>query len=439
MKTHYERLMGPLQASRQYARQALTYGGGKLSPDVAAELFRAVWRRARTVAIRDPQGKLREFNFSSSLERLQALYYEVINLFLDALPDPYSESALMTLPAYQEVVKMFFEQGFDDSRQSVMLSIAYQTLSWERAGSRTYVVTPGLGEQLSATELRGVPTDDLKLPYESLFVVVPREAGLFLEDPKSGMHRVEGMYVTRESFRVKGDTVQSYIQSRGLVRPELEPVNSWRVMVVGEDKSPDPDGMPNDDALNFFQVLLPPGALIEEALDYSEKTYMDDVKGMDIWKDPVFQGHIDSVQKCWRQMFRWLMNVILYTTWTDPGEKWMPNREARQLWERIQKLPKGPKRKALLERFQKSDRQQHIILGKNVVVSRQLLDYESPGQEDTTAGAARGELRVRTRVAGHWRRVAHGPGRTERRWQFIEPFWRGPEDGILNAPKHELR
>lgn len=45
-------------------------------------------------------------------------------------------------------------------------------------------------------------------------------------------------------------------------------------------------------------------------------------------------------------------------------------------------------------------------------------------------------LKVRHIVRGHWRQQAHGPKHSERRLQWIEPFWKGPADGVALAHKY---
>lgn len=42
-------------------------------------------------------------------------------------------------------------------------------------------------------------------------------------------------------------------------------------------------------------------------------------------------------------------------------------------------------------------------------------------------------------VTGHWKMQAHGPGRTERKRIFIEPYWRGPEDAPIALRPHVLK
>lgn len=58
---------------------------------------------------------------------------------------------------------------------------------------------------------------------------------------------------------------------------------------------------------------------------------------------------------------------------------------------------------------------------------------------DYVMGRGRSHLpAVRWLVRGHWRNQAHGPGLQERRKQWIEPHWKGPEDGPTAVRPHVL-
>lgn len=50
----------------------------------------------------------------------------------------------------------------------------------------------------------------------------------------------------------------------------------------------------------------------------------------------------------------------------------------------------------------------------------------------------RGSLKVQSLVAGHHKRQAFGAGSTERKWIFIQPYWRGPEDAPILVREHVL-
>jgi hypothetical protein len=45
---------------------------------------------------------------------------------------------------------------------------------------------------------------------------------------------------------------------------------------------------------------------------------------------------------------------------------------------------------------------------------------------------------VQSLVRGHWKRQAHGPGYEQRKFIFVEPYWRGPEDGPIAMRAHSL-
>lgn len=60
------------------------------------------------------------------------------------------------------------------------------------------------------------------------------------------------------------------------------------------------------------------------------------------------------------------------------------------------------------------------------VIGYDMPDFAKRGEGDP--------LLVRTLVTGHWRNQPHGAGKTQRRLQWIEPFWRGPEDAPISTP-----
>lgn len=58
--------------------------------------------------------------------------------------------------------------------------------------------------------------------------------------------------------------------------------------------------------------------------------------------------------------------------------------------------------------------------------------------EDFLKGRASSEPKVRTLTRGHYRRQHFGKNSSETRWQWIEPYWRGPEDGPIAVSTREL-
>ena len=71
--------------------------------------------------------------------------------------------------------------------------------------------------------------------------------------------------------------------------------------------------------------------------------------------------------------------------------------------------------------------------------SVRVVTWRGPrGQSVAVPGSLDSEshIHVRYHVRGHWRNARVGPGRTGRRWVYIPPHWRGPDDAPLSNP-HE--
>lgn len=80
-------------------------------------------------------------------------------------------------------------------------------------------------------------------------------------------------------------------------------------------------------------------------------------------------------------------------------------------------------------RLGKEPTSQVYTLGKPVKVDFRLAVREY----------LRGSLRsltVQSLVAGHHKHQPHGPGSSLRKWTFIEPYWRGPQDGPIVVRPH---
>lgn len=68
------------------------------------------------------------------------------------------------------------------------------------------------------------------------------------------------------------------------------------------------------------------------------------------------------------------------------------------------------------------------VLGREVKLARELVDAAKSWTDSRSARSQAREgwrLAERFTVRGHWRNQAHGPGRGQRRLQWIAPFWKG--------------
>jgi hypothetical protein len=261
-----------------------------------------------------------------------------------------------------------------------------------------YEVEDNLAEALQETELRGLTTDDLKLPYDSIHIKVPKSLNFKVYNTESGWHDLESLYIVEDPLYTMDNTI----------------IRAWRFLLIGSVKGyvklKNGDEYA-DDAVSFFRVPLKSGMSVDEAmntLDYhiEENNNMHNMKI--VWKDP----------------FKWVMNAVMYATNVDCG-KVMLNKEAMRLKNRMFKItPKSKNYARLKERYKKICRNTCIMLGKD------FKEKDTEIQHRT--------MTVRSKVPGHWRRVVHGKERLERTWKWINSYWKGPQDGLFDNRPHRI-
>lgn len=315
---------------------------------------------------------------------------------------------------------------------------------WHNHGRHHYMLSEGLATQLALTELRGLKSEDLRLPYRSIYVEVPPHLGLKVFGTSNAglrLEPVEGVFITEDNTDgAKPDLVDDNgvpvpVPTLGPdddpdqkinARIEFQPGRSWRIMVVSRPfLIPGARHKEDYDAVHsYFTLQLPEGMSIDDQIAAMLARYEDNEVKAQI---------IETLIPTWK----WLANVLMYATTPDAEiDVIRVNPEADALWRRIEKLPKvSAKRDRLKDKLRGMDPQKRTRLGKSVVLTpalRKMYDDHRDG-----VGA---KLRVRTLVAGHWQRFATGKGRVDRVWKFRAPFWRGPEDGPIAAEtEHRMK
>jgi len=345
-------------------------------------------------------------------QRGMALVYEIVRAMLKDTGS-FSYDSLTSRDDFGALIATMM--GVDvavtqQSRQEILNTggqMVFQIASHDLAGKRVYEVSPGLADKLMATEVRGLKTNDLRLPFESIYITAPEITGLKIWNIDTGWHDIEGIYITED---VDDDGVRL-----------------WRFMVTGEPKPLVINGIDFDnDALVYWRMRLPEDVDLQQAIDDTTATMTKNLEE--------YETTFSEMVPVWTEIFRYCMAVILYATWPNcDREDVVLNREFRQLYQRIGRLPRGSKKKGRLQsKLSTLDPRRRTILGRHITVDR-----SRPGSEEST-GRGR-PLEVLQRVAGHFKMVAHGPGRTQRRPHFVEPYYRGPDDGPLSAAVHRLK
>lgn len=277
-------------------------------------------------------------------------------------------------------------ERFGFTAETVDLEMAYAMQrhaalrTYVNAGQHCYEVSPGLAERLRATELHGVTGDMVRLPFESIAVVVPDE----LEDV------AEVIFLT-----IRPANSVTNVRTDELI---MDPVLS--MVAYGRDGTD----------INTFTVSPRlNGGDIRDALAECLRNYENDDRSTTL----------DAVRERVRRLFWWVLNVCLYITHAGAElEPKHPDADAERSWWVIN-AESGAKRRQRLLNLYNAKFRQRIYLGRTV----QPLGL-----------GTRGPISVQTLVAGHWRNQPWGKGRLERRLTWIEPFWRGPRDAPMSNP-----
>jgi hypothetical protein len=272
-------------------------------------------------------------------------------------------------------------------------------------------VMPGLASQLRETRIRGLHGEDIRLPFKSIYIVVPPQADLWLE--ASGPSNPEGKLPLTGVYVSEG------------VDPSNKDIRALDVLLIG--------GQPRYASMETaarFAVPLKPGVKIDDTLQELNSFYHSRAASTPILG-------FSSMVTLWLSNFRWILNAIIYATWPEAErrEVWL-NGAAKKLWEKREAAPKGKKRDELSTKLRSMDQRKRILLGEGIAI----IDRHTPVTSGRMSTDNKRTLNTRTLVQGHWKRYATGKGRTERTWIWRAPFWRGPKDAeTVFGTEHLLR
>lgn len=276
---------------------------------------------------------------------------------------------------------------------------------------KLYVVSKNLEHRLISTELRNIMAEDVRLPAESVYIMMPQNPPFvahrvtFKENSEKVIekHEIEGVYLllTREN----NDTRQ--VQCAVISRNRSLPI-----------------------ALSY--IMLSNGKTVNDCLNYTLEITRNKYKEMG-YEDIGVSTH-EIVESC----FQYLMKVCIYTTVPNSDISVLnSNPEFQKLWTRALKA-KGEKRKKLFKQANENKGSSRILLGGSLVISRE--------EKEIAKQIRRGEgisHRVRTYVQGHWQRYwkkdPENPNEKRREWVFKQAFWKGDDSLPISNKKHILK
>jgi hypothetical protein len=272
--------------------------------------------------------------------------------------------------------------GVDADRLNLGIYTARVLAQVEPTGGE-YALSSGLAAQLYDTEIQGLRCDDLRLPYLGVFIAcpsLPSELTTMSGDPAV----LNGIAVQEHNriWHVVGD---------------LEAEDRTTFVSASFD-------LVNSDALvdSLVPRGLPPGATMDTRI---------------------------------RRLLSFLTNVVVYMTWPDAEvDHVFISPHTRKLWEKIEKTPPSKRRQRLEALFRSMDQSRTYLLGRSVI----YLSRQQTMAKDGVEGETGAKLLAYQRIPGHWKNQPCGPHWSLRKRIHIEPYWRGPEYGVLSEPVHKL-
>lgn len=297
--------------------------------------------------------------------------------YVNTIYKPITEELLGLFSRYME------QKEVNSLRNDLVNPWLYIFAHWHAMGRKEYIVSKGLAQKLKQTRLKGYPSSNLHLPFDSIYIDL-HHYGDF------GETTTEGCLALQTENRIV----------ISLVLRDSNKTDIPRLLNIQKDH-------------NSLETGL------EKALEeYKNLEGMHDLKA--------------NMQR-WRELFSYIVNVILYATMQDAEQvfqRYDPTYEKLQRRLKKQKSPK--KREKIKQQLKKVPSAGYTLLGGSIKVDR---------TEERTETYEKGQrkITVRTLVSGHWRDQPCGKGNLDRKRIWIEPFWRGPEGAPITQRSHHLQ
>jgi hypothetical protein len=270
-------------------------------------------------------------------------------------------------------------------------NLIHALLRWYDGGCPRFRLTHGLVTQLALTDPQGVPMEEVQQPFPTYVVELPSPNGPVVWDVDGRMREPAYIVVHRASHNEA--TGELLISSR----------DSFSKLAKQRE-------LPQRSVLH---VHVTDGA---NSSMFLSRGICDDADTVDIsdlaWSSGTEAPPRDHDDSCIALCTRIAFNLPLYLR-HRPSDRTSGGKTVNH---------DHGMRSTLYE------------LGADVPLNRNLRDAAraSCNQRDREPW----KLATRFIVRGHWKRQVHGPGRTERKMIFVQPYWKGDADSPLVARAH---
>jgi hypothetical protein len=308
-------------------------------------------------------------------------FYKIKNRMIGKIPDfnVFANAA--------ELMKSEWEHRMPDAM------LLYTDYRFWSSGEKVYEIHPNLVDRLMASNLKFVPTELVKVPFEVILIKIPKDRFHIVMGDKNYM--VDEFIVMIEKSERSNDLA---LKIAALAQDGLH----LRSVILAID-------------LNKSSIE----ACIEET-HISEKKELINNSGFykEIGSQEVGEKNINNV-------INFIIKCLLYITGADSDVEWSAEgEEATRI--RISNCPNN-RRKRIMQAHLDGARKTYKV-GYKIILSRE----ERTMYDNIKKGLW--TLSYRFIVQGHFTHQACGPKHSERKVIFIKPYWKGPEYAeVINA------
>lgn len=270
-------------------------------------------------------------------------------------------------------------------------------------GSQTFSFSLPLAAKLMLTDVSHVKWADFHCPFPAFVIQVPPELAT-LVDPSTGNHQMDSVIV-----------VDGYSGGRRRLELLFTGMENEKSRCLGDDANIYANMLCNDEE-----------HLIEDAIKYNRGDFTNANTEL-----AIFAG--TTGDDATKKLMRWAAAMILYLANPNKDIVKQTNPELSRLQHKLPTL-KGKSRK-------NAKRKIKALLQENspyLVGTRVTID---PELEKVAGAIGRGEAlppSVASYVRGHMKMQPHGPQRSLRRPQWIEPYWRNLEQKQSTSKTYEV-
>lgn len=245
-------------------------------------------------------------------------------------------------------------------------------------------LSPKLCPIITGTDLVDVDTFFLQAPYRSLFLSLPKGNGFFIPNTQTGLHEVDGVYITFDDFKREEKLVMPGKSIEGATK-------HMNMVIYGENK-----GIFGD-AILFFDLLF-----------FEDKVSDSIERNREILDNPSYWDYVVNI-------FNFVTKVLLYINCSNVS---ILKVAGMDIEEKLRNLKSPTKKRKLIKKYGKISSAAHKILDVSI-----SLDSDSPGSSD----GAHTKLGPKSleKVRRHFKTQRYGQNNSQSKIIVVESYLRG--------------